>query len=149
MSARINPVLFLHKLPFAKRYFEGREYDPTKTYLEGMTNPNYGIASMFAGGLMIGFLFLIFSGLLSFSFGIFKVNIDIKYPAIISGVISLLFCYLYLWNKEQDIKEFKKFDKMPRAKKVFLILISLISIVLVIFAWFQGITFWGNSIENL
>jgi len=143
---RANPLL-TYKLPFAKRYFAWRGYDPTKAYMDGMTNPDYGIAAIFAAILTACSLGLFLNGLLFLFCGILKININSEYQIIISFVISALFFYFFIWNSTQEVKkEFKKFDKIIKWRKVLWGLITLLFFVIAIVIWWKGFIFWGKSI---
>ena len=143
-----NPLLYTYKLPFAKRYFAWRGYDPTKAYMDGMTNPDYGIATIFAGGLVLISLGGFFTGLLSFFLGILKINLEYKFHLIISCVPIFLLCEFFLWNNDKEVKkEFKQFDKMSKWKKYLWLLITLSFFVIAIVIWWKGMVFWDKSIE--
>jgi len=144
-----NPLLYTYKLPFAKKYFERRGYDPTKAYMDGMTNPDYGFATIFAGGLVASLLSLFFAGFSGFFCGILMINLDFKYQIFISFAILFLLCELFLWNNNKEIKkEFKKFDKMKKWKKYLWLLITLSFFVIAIVIWWKGMVFWDKSIGN-
>ena len=143
-----NPLL-TYKLPFAKRYFAWRGYDPTKGYMDGMTNPDYGIATIFAAGLVAAFLSFLLCGISGFLCGILKINIDFEYQMIITFSFSYLFFYFCVWNNDKENKkEFKKFDKMPKRKKYLWSLITLLFIVTAIVLWWNGMVFWHKRIGN-
>jgi ABC-type branched-subunit amino acid transport system permease subunit len=147
---KANPLLFTYELPFAKRLFAKRGYDnPTKDYMNVMTDPNYGFATIFAGGLVAASLGFLLSGISYFLCGILQINIKPEYQMIIIFSFSYLFFYFFVWNKVKEVKkEFKKFDKMRKWKKYLWTLITLLFFVVAIVIWFKGIFFLGKSLEN-
>ena len=115
-----NPLILTYKLPFAKRHFARRGFDPEKAYMDVMTNPNYGIATIFSGSLVAGSLGFLLCGGSCFLCGFLKINIVFEYQIIITFIFSYLFFYFFVWNNVKEVKkEFKKFDKMEKWKKYF------------------------------
>jgi hypothetical protein len=148
-DTKINPVLYLYKLPFAKRHFARRNYDPTAAYMNAMTNPSYGMATIFAAILVGSSLSVLLAGVSGFFCGIFQINIDYKYQIFISFGSMFILCEFFLWRNDKEVKkEFKQFDKMSRGKKYMWLFITLIFIVIAIVIWWKGMVFWNKSIEN-
>jgi hypothetical protein len=143
---RLNPVIYTYKLPFAKRYFAKRGYDPTTAYMDNMNNFT---APIFTGGLVAGSLSLFLTGFLSFFCGISKINIDFEYQIFVSFLFSFLFFYFFVLRNDKEVKkEFKQFDKMLKWKKYLWLLITLSFFVISIIIWWKGMFFFGKSIKN-
>jgi len=132
---KINPLMLIHKLPFQKKIYEKRGINVMDDLNTAFKNPEYGISSMRAGGMMF-----ILCALLAFSSFCLLVSL---YKHYFSGVLIFILCipfgflnFYFLFYKDKYLAYFKVFEQKPalwrkRWKWISLGMILLILILLV------------------
>lgn len=136
---RISPISNgIYKLPFAKKHFEKKGYDPVETLKEAFRRPDIGISSIFAGGLMGGLIAFFCLSLFIYYQGIVR-RVDTITPFIALLMLTPAFAvnHLFLFKNDKYLKYFKEFDTMPRKWKIKWAWISL-GLFLGIMAFFIG-----------
>jgi hypothetical protein len=121
MFNKINPVLYVYKLPFAKRHFEKKGYDPVDVVNEAYRRPDIGISQIFSGGLMYALPGIFFVGLHCLYIAFVekpKSWEQFLYVFIGYWVISFLINHIFLFRHDKYISYFKEFEKMPRKWKI-------------------------------
>jgi hypothetical protein len=134
IANKFSPILYIYKnVPYFKRHFEKKGYDPEKVVNEAWERPESGISGFFAEIVMVALPIILLFGLHFFSFLIFwdrqvptfeVFNIQITesqvivYPMFVYTAISFLINYIFLLHKNKYLKYFKKFNKKPHKWKV-------------------------------
>jgi len=148
-SNKINPILYLYKLSFAKKHFKKIGINPVNELNNAYKKPDVGISSFFAGNLMNALLFFIFLGVDWIYNGLKKdFFINSIYVIIILGVISLIINYFSLFRKDKYLKYFKEFDKMEHQEKKKWAMISLLVFFGVLFFLVGSFAFMICRLNN-
>ncbi|WP_321437740.1 hypothetical protein [uncultured Bacteroides sp.] len=127
-SNKINPILYLYKLSFAKKHFKKIDINPVNELNNAYKKTDIvGISGFFAGNLMNALLFFICFGIYCIYNGLKKdFLINSVYVIIIIGIISFISNYFLLFRKDKYLKYFKEFDKMKHQEKKKWAMISLL-----------------------
>ena len=126
---KIEPIGFLLKLlfliPCVRKHYLKKGYT-LKTLNEGfdeyLKRPDFGLSSVFAGGLMYALPFIFFTGLL-FHYIAFSAEKPKSFAPILIAMtlflfISFLFNGILLFRKDKYLNYFKEFDKKSRKWKI-------------------------------
>jgi len=123
---RINPILYLYKLPFAKKHFEKMKIDPVIELNRTFQRPDIGISSIRSSGLMYILVFLLCCGLGNLYIGVYRIKFHVSiYPFILAIAISLIVNYYLLFRHKKYLHYFKEFEKMESSDKKRWSLLSL------------------------
>jgi len=120
-SNKFSLIFYIYKLPFCKKHFIKKGYDPVEKVNEAFKRPDIGLSTIFAGGLMYGLPMIFFFGLHCFyiAFVAKPKNFESFLIIFISySIISFLFSYILLFHKDKYLKYFREFDKKPRKWKL-------------------------------
>lgn len=125
-SNNINPILWLYRLPFARKHFEKKGVDPDEELNMIWTSPKFGLGITIAGGFMVFFVVLFFFGVVN----IFKLvsNIDFvltTYHFLILLLLAYIVNHFLLFKKDKYLQYFKDFDNMPQKERIRWIWITL------------------------
>jgi len=138
LSNKINPLLLLYKLPFAKRRFKKLGFeDPMEAYNSGFTDKNFGYSIMVSGGAMAGivaiFLVSLYGILMNKLYDDYILSLN---HFILFALLAYLICYLLVFKKDKYLIYFEKYETWTRFEKRKYVLLSLGFIVGVIIIFF-------------
>jgi len=133
-----NLFVRLYRLPYMKKMSEKRGHNPEVELMNFYKDPQNGLSSIWAGGLMCGILFLIGNGITNSCLAILKTDITQEYQTIIEMiaimVISIAINYFSIFKKYKYLKYFKGFEGFSKLKKriwgVITLLVLIVSIVI-------------------
>ena len=107
--------MFIYKLPFAKKHFKKKGYDPEELANKMWMNPKYGIGNAFitafTGGLVLFFCLASHIYWNKISGSDFRVG----YQYII---IAIIFNYFTLHHKNKYLRYFQEFNKKSKTWKI-------------------------------
>jgi hypothetical protein len=117
---RINPLLWIYKLNFAKKRFAKMNIDnPVNELNKSFQRTDFGISSFRAGGFMILLITLICFGFVFIYTGIYHFRGKLGlFTLIVMSAITLSLNYYLLFRHSKYIHYFKKFDKLERTEKI-------------------------------
>ncbi len=140
-SEKINPFNLLHRLPFQKRRYKKLGIDIDQVINQAFNNEEFGFNIMYAGGMLVGILFIfIFSILISFKGGF---NLDFTIGPtyfLIMILMAVLPCYFFVFKKDKYLIYFKKFKNWTKYEKRKYGSISFLFVIFVIFLFFLSLT---------
>jgi len=140
-----NPLLLIYKLPFLKRFFVKKGYNPVTIYHNTMNHPTDGFSSMFAASEVVSVVGFFITGLIGLLLVKLKIYTNYLYLFVFIMICSYFYGIFVLWKKDLFRKYFKKFDLMERWKKVLCALLTLLFFAMAIFIWFKALIMWGRS----
>jgi len=128
---KINPIVYLYKLPFFIRHFEKKGYgDPVEMVNKAFKRSDIGFSSIFAFLLVVGGQFFFILGL----FMCFpNKKIPVEYYIVCMGG-GVFFNYIWLLHKDKYLRYFKEFDKKSYKWKIKWAWISL-SVILFLYGF--------------
>lgn len=137
----VNPFMLIHKLPFQKRRYKKLGIDIIQVTNQAFSDKNYGLSVQFAGGLLMGILFIfIFSILISFK-RVFNLDFTIASTHyFIMILISVLPCYFFVFKKDKYLIYFEKFKNWSKYEKRKYGSISFLFVLFVVFLFFLSLT---------
>lgn len=141
---KINPFMLIHKLPFQKRKYKKEGIDIYREMNEAFKDPNSGISSMRAGGLMFGISALFGIMLFNIFDAIFKDSIDDLFMFVITIPFFIIIYYL-LFHKDKYLIYFEEFEKKPKQWKKKWAWVSFISFFLVVLFLIESFNFYGYA----
>jgi hypothetical protein len=116
---RINPIVYLYRLPIFKEHFRKKGIDPIEEANEAFRRPDIGLSSMFAGGVMLSLVFMICHGIVNLYSAMFQVELHLQvYHFVAYGVISNIVNYYLLFKHDKYLAYFAEFEKMEKAEKM-------------------------------
>lgn len=117
-SNKINPILFLYRLPFAKRHFAKKGINPLIEVNKAFERPDIGLSSIVSGGAIYSLFFLICFGIINFLSGIIQKELNLQlYHFIILIILSIIVNYFLVFKGDKYLRYFKEFDKMSKKDK--------------------------------
>ncbi|PCH67706.1 MAG: hypothetical protein COC06_10840 [Bacteroidales bacterium] len=115
---KINPILFIYKLPFAKKHFAKKGIDPVIEVNKAFERPDIGLSSIVSGGAIYGLFFLLCFGIINLFSGIIQKELDLQlYHFIILIILSIIVNYFLVFKQDKYLNYFKEFEKMPKKDK--------------------------------
>jgi hypothetical protein len=117
---KINPILLLYKLDFAKKRFAKMSINnPVEELNKSFKRTDTGISSIRSGGLMILLIILLCFGIGNIYIGIYRIRFIVSlYPFILVLATTLFVNYYLLFRHKKYLHYFKEFEKMERADKM-------------------------------
>lgn len=76
---KVNPTLWLYKLPFAKKHFDKKGIDPVEELNKAYKRPDYGLSSIWTGGFMHVLIFHIVFGCVNYSSAIVQREFNLQF----------------------------------------------------------------------
>jgi hypothetical protein len=130
---KINPVVHLYKMPFAKKHFERKGIDPIKELNKAFSKPSIGLSSMVSGGLVYFLVFLVFFSISNLYSAILRKELNLKiYHFILFALMSFIVNYFLLFKEKKYLAYFKEFERMTKMERIkwawisFLVVISIL-----------------------
>lgn len=115
---KINPVLFFYRLSFAKKHFEKRGINPVTELNKAYRRPDIGLSSIWAGGFMYIFVFLICFGVVNLYSAALQKELNLQlYHFIAIIIVSIVVNYFLLFRRDKYLGYFKEFEKMEKTEK--------------------------------
>ncbi|PKQ64901.1 hypothetical protein BZG02_03370 [Labilibaculum filiforme] len=115
---KINPILFLYKLPFAKRHFAKKGINPIKEVNKAFQRPDIGLSSIVSGGAIYTLFFLLCFGVINIFSGIIQKELNLQlYHFIILIILSIIINYFLVFKGDKYLSYFKEFEKMEQKDK--------------------------------
>ena len=142
LSNKLNPILWIYKLPFFKRKFEGKGIsDIEKEFNKAFANKENGLSIMVSGGVIIAIVFFLLLSLVILFKRLFSIDLtlEISHFAFIA-ILSIIPCYLWVFKKDKYLAYFKKYEKWSRTERIKYGVISSFFILLVILFFFGSFT---------
>ncbi|MBA3987272.1 MAG: hypothetical protein H0X63_12030 [Flavobacteriales bacterium] len=141
LSNRVNPLLYLFKIPFFKKAAKKNNEDLFEVYNSTFTDKFSGFniitAGTILGGVIIGILIssciVVFRKVFNLYYSIPKLHF------IICAVIAMLIVYLYVLKKDKYLIYFKKYEKWTKRQKRKYIIISFFTIIITIAYFFMSL----------
>ena len=116
---KINPILLLYRLNFAKKRFAKLNINnPVEELNKSFKKSDFGISSFRSGGLMILLIVLMCFGLVCIYTGIYRMRFKLglfSFILILATTLSVNYYLLFRHNKY--LRYFKEFEKMERTDK--------------------------------
>ena len=147
LAYNLNPLLLIYKLPFLKRFFVKKGYNPIAIYHNTMNHPADGFSSMFAASEVVSVVGLFLTGLIGLFLVKLKIYFNYLYLFVFIMICSYLFGVFVLWKKDLFKEDFKKFDLMERWKKVLWALLTLLFSAMAVFICFKSLIMWGRTFQ--
>lgn len=125
----INPVVLLHKL------FNGetkhKEY--VKRLDDAMEEPQFGVSSMIASGILYGLYFLLVFGTVNYLSGILKISFNLKfYHFVLMALPSTVLLYFLVFKNDGYLDYFKQFKKISKSNMIVLSAGYFFNVILII-----------------
>lgn len=115
---KINPIVYLYRLPFFKEHFRKKGIDPIEEVNKAFIRPDIGLSSMFAGGVMLSLVFMICHGMVNLYSAMFQVKLHLQvYHFVAYGVISNIVNYHLLFKHDKYLAYFAEYEKMEKTEK--------------------------------
>ena len=134
LFTKASPIMFIYKLPFAKKHFKKKGYDPEELVNRMWTDPEIGIGGAFVTGAITGLIllvcFAIYNYYVTFTHQAYNFT---PYPFFISCAITFGFNYFILYRDKKYHKYFKEFNKKSRKWKIKWAIISFVTILGMLF----------------
>jgi hypothetical protein len=145
---KINPFRLIHKLPFQKRRYEKLGIDIDLVVDNIFGDKRFGTSVIIAGGALWGVFSLSFISLSIILYAaIYKSYLPVVYFCI-SGGISYLISYVFVFRNDKYLKYFKKYDKWTKRERSHYCIITLICLTLTICIFFGALNLSGCIMKN-
>lgn len=138
----LNPLYYILKAKCVKQSYAKRGIDDMQELITDVSNnPQIGINSIHAGGLMIGLTGFLLFGLFDCSQLLFSTSLDdlvfknknINMLFLLCLIVpSFLFNYFTLFKESKYLDYFKEFDKMDDGDKTKYYWMSLIVVIVIV-----------------
>lgn len=115
---KINPILFFYRSSIAKKHFKKKGINPIQELNKAYKRPDIGISSIWSGGLMYLFVFLLCFGVVNLYSAIVQKELNLRvYHFFALIAISFVVNHFLLFRHEKYRAYFKEFEKMQKADK--------------------------------
>lgn len=143
ISDVFNPLAYLHKIPFIKRRHEKLGVNFNKEINKAYNDKDFGISIMYAGGYLLGLIFILLMGLVLTVGNLFGVNLNLNYLYFgFFFIASHFICYFFIFRKDKYLQYFIKYESWTKQEKRIYILLSILFSVAVIFLFFTNLIFF-------
>ncbi len=130
---RINPFRLIRRLPFQKKRHQRLGIDIDQEIDKAFGHKEYGFSVLFAGGALVGIVFLFFVSLTIFLLKVIALSklIGLVY-FILVALFSYLLCHLLVFSKDKYLDYFKQYEQYSSQGKLKLAFINFVFIILVL-----------------
>jgi hypothetical protein len=138
ISNKLNPILWIYKLPYLKRKFEEKGIsDVEKEFNKAFANKENGLSIMVSGGAIIGIVFFLILSLVILLKRLFNMDLALEISHFVFiAVLSIILCYFFIFKNDKYLAYFKKYENWSRTERLKYGWISLTTISLVIILFF-------------
>ncbi len=114
LATKVHPVALGFRLPVVKNYFSRRGRDILQEAQQNCENPDTGINTIWAGGLLAGLVGLVGIGLVLLYIAEINPQFHLgKLHGVAIAATSYVLNYLLLWRHGKYLNYFKECDKLP------------------------------------
>ncbi len=114
LTLAVNPVTFVYRTRFFRNYFSRRGRNIFQEIEQNMENPDTGINTIWAGGLLAGLVGLVGLGLVLLYIAEINPQFHLgKLHGVAIAATSYVLNYLLLWRHGKYLNYFKECDKLP------------------------------------
>ena len=118
-SLKINPIVYIYRLPFFKEHFRKMGIDPIEEVNKAFIRPDVGLSSIVAGGVMYSLFFMICFGFVNLYSAIKQIELNLQlHHFIVLGSPSLIVNHYLLFKHDKYLAYFTEFEKMEKAEKM-------------------------------
>lgn len=140
LSNKVNPLLFIFKIPFFKKVAEKNNEDLFEVYNTTFTDKANGFNIWVAGGILISVIFGILISTFTFICRVLSLYEYVpKFYYILCLGISIFIGYFYIFKKDKYLYYFKQYEMWSKSQKRKYILISFLLIIATIAYFFMSL----------
>ncbi len=115
---KINPFNLIHKLPFQKRRYEKLGIDIHEEINKAFGGERAGISIMFAGGMLLGVIFLFFFSIINSLIQVFIGDTFLSMlHFLVFILLSVITSYFFVFKNDKYLTWFKQFEKWTSSDK--------------------------------
>jgi len=140
LSNKVNPLLFIFKIPFFKKVAKKNNEDLFEIYNNTFTDKRSGFNIWVADGILMGVIFVILISSFTVISRVFNLYDYVpKFYYITCAGISMFIGYLYVFKKDKYLDYFEKYEKWTKKEKRKYVIISFLVIIATIAYFFMSL----------